>query len=193
VLASAQMNGIAWVAAIIRLMALWLAVNVLIALPPFIAQWRTRGTYGGDAEALFVAGIVAGGVRLVSTIVIAALLWTTPRALAERIWQPVDDEDMVPLPLADIQLAVFAALGLYLIVIGLPNLVEIAYRYYSLPPRFGFEENFRSQLISGASASAVDIAAGVALFFGARRLTNLTNSLRTPDNESGPDEEATVD
>jgi hypothetical protein len=42
------------------------------------------------------------------------LLWTTPQTLAERIWQPIDDGDAVPFPLADIQQAIFAALGVFL-------------------------------------------------------------------------------
>jgi hypothetical protein len=79
------MNGIAWVAAAIRLIALWLMVDVLVALPSFIAQWRSRGAYG-EGEAAVMAFMVVTLVRLISMVVIAALLWITPRALAERIW-----------------------------------------------------------------------------------------------------------
>ena len=88
------------------------------------------------------------------------------------------------------QEAIFAALGVYLFVSGLPSLIELAYRYYSLPPRFEFDQNLQRQLIGGVIGGSVDIAAGVALFFGARRLTEFTDPDRlSTDDGTDPNDD----
>jgi hypothetical protein len=182
---------VAWIAAATRLMALWLAVNVLIALPAFIAQWRIRDT-NAEGYALFTAGMAVGLVRFIGTIVVAALLWTTNHALAERVWQPVESNDDVAPPVVDLQSAILAAIGIYLVVSGVPSIAELAYRYYSLPPRFELQES--PQLTIRAIGGVVDVAVGVALVLRARGLTNLLDRIRrssdhdVEDNDAEPNE-----
>jgi hypothetical protein len=66
---------------------MWLVVNVLVALPAFIVQWRSSAASGGEAASLMAATFYAALVRIISTVVVAAVLWSTSRGLAEWLWQ----------------------------------------------------------------------------------------------------------
>ena len=185
---------VAWVAAAIRFVAAWFVVNVLVALPGLMVTWRANPQFAGGEGEFFRANVYSTAVGVISTLVVAAALWSTSGALATHIWrQPAADETTEPSS-NDLQHAVFAGLGLYFIVAGLPRLIELAYRYYTLPRRFGFEEQFQAQLVSGAISGAVSVAAGIALMFGARGLVNLLGRIRhSDDDDVDADEESPQD
>lgn len=67
------------------------AIDVLILLPTYVAQWRTRATYFDEqSRAIARSALLTGVVGAISALVVAGLLWTTSYALAERIWRPVE-------------------------------------------------------------------------------------------------------
>lgn len=181
---------VAWIAAAIRLMAMWTALDVLILAPAYVAQWRTRATYFDEqSRAIASSALLTGVVGAISALVVAGLLWTTSEALAERIWRPVDGDDETSPLLEDVQRAFFAALGVYFIVTGLPRIATLAVRYYTLPQRFGLSEEFQWSLVTGAIGGVIAVVAGVALFFGASGLTNLLHRRRHADDDSEVDGE----
>jgi len=181
---------VAWIAAAIRLMAMWTALDVLILAPTYVAQWRTRATYFDEqSRAIASSALLTGVVGAISALVVAGLLWTTSEALAERIWRPVDGDDETSPLLEDVQRAFFAALGVYFIVTGLPRIATLAVRYYTLPQRFGLSEEFQWSLVTGAIGGVIAVVAGVALFFGASGLTNLLHRRRHADDDSEVDGE----
>jgi hypothetical protein len=181
---SRSSTPVAWIAAAIRFIAMWTAIDVLILLPTYVAQWRTPATYFDEqSRAIASSALLTGVMGAVSALVVAGLVWTTSHALAERIWRPVDGDDETSPLLEDVQRAFFAALGVYLIVNGLPRIVTLAYRYYSLPPRFGLTEDFQWNLVTGAISGGIAVAAGLALFFGASGLTNLLHRSRHPADD----------
>jgi hypothetical protein len=182
---------VAWIAAAIRFVAMWTVIDVLVLLPTYVAQWRTRATYFDEqSRAIASSALLTGVVGAISALVVAGLLWTTSHALAQRIWRPVDGDDEASPLLEDVQRAFFAALGVYFIVTGLPRIATLAYRYYTLPQRFGLTEEFQWSLVTSAIGGAIAVVAGAALFFGASGLTNLLHRRRHPaDDDSEVDDE----
>jgi hypothetical protein len=76
---------------------------------------------------------------------------------------------------------------MYLIVSGLPNLAELAYSYYSLPPGFGFEQNLQSQLIGRAIGGVIDVVAGILLVFGSKGLATFLARLQGSTRDESED------
>src|SRR5450631_3394325 len=153
-------RGIAWVAAAIRILALWLAVQVLLGLPGFIVNWRSRADYGEQAP-MMAASLRASVVYQLSALVVAATLWSTSAWLATLVWrEPIEPESGQPPAAIDLQRAVLAGFGIYLVVYGLPNLTDLAYGYYSLPAGFSIQQEYASKLTGRAVGVVIQMVAG---------------------------------
>ena len=70
---------LAWIAAAIRLMAVWYVLDVLVAMPSLIVTLRT------ETDPRFRWGLYGNVVNAISILVVAAALWSTSAGLAARI------------------------------------------------------------------------------------------------------------
>jgi hypothetical protein len=142
---------VAWIAAAIRLMAVWYALDVLIAMPSLIMTLRT------EADPRFRWGLYGDVVNAIGILVVAAALWSTSEGLAARVWREPNGVASEAPQMTDVKQAFFAALGLYFIVTGLPRIATIAYRYYTLPQRFGLTDEFQWSLVTGAIGGTIAV------------------------------------
>jgi hypothetical protein len=90
----------------------------------------------------------------------------------------------------DLQQAVLVDVGAYLVVFGLPNLIELAASYYAIPAGFEAGQEFSGRM-ARAIGAAIQIAAGLGIAFGSHGIVNLLRRVRSSgrdvDAEDDPD------
>jgi hypothetical protein len=179
-----------WTAAAIRLMALWLVVDLLIGLPGFFANWHQQGEFGEQAE-LIAASLRANLSAQIATSVVAALLWFRNASIARFVWkEPESSEIQCPVTAIDLERAVLVGVGTYLVVYGIPNLVELAAGYYSLPAGFQLEQHYSGRMNARAVGVAIQIAAGLGLILGSTGISGLIEKVRSSRRDSEADDVA---
>ncbi len=121
------MTHLAWTAAAFRIMAVWLACGVLIGVP---------GTLGGAFGMSQVEPVQPLGSILlpavavwITSAVIVAVLWLSSDRLAERVWRDKSAPTEALPESLNLSHAVLVGFGVYLVVIGVPNLTELAAGY----------------------------------------------------------------
>jgi len=158
------MKGMHWVAVGIRILALWLLTTTLVSVPGTFAAWYvvfTEKTPLPRGVALYPSVIY-----LAVAIAAAVGLWYFSDLLAKIIWR-LPDDTAVKIAIAQIELQtiVLRVLGIYLIVIGVPNLAELAAGYYTIPTFSGLETHFAGRLWARAIGVGFQVAFGSLLLF----------------------------
>lgn len=156
---------------VVRLGALLLLVNTLVALPWSLAA-AMSGAYGETA----IGWLVGFSIAL---LIVACLLWIYPGAIARiaagRSSQQVFES---PIAAADVQYIAFAVLGVWFVVDGLLDLVHVG---ASLIVAANVGPSGQDELRADALrvlATIIKLAAGLGLAFGGRGLVGLLRGFR---------------
>ena len=178
------MPALQWTAAAIRIMALWMIVTVVVAIPGILLV-----VFDHDAEATGPWSLGAVLRRLLIregiTLVVAAVLWSNCVRLARLVWPDSAPQELPPiLATIDLQRAVFVAFGIYLVVQGLPHLTEFAFALYSLPPGFDLAEDYSRRLRLRSVGVVVQMLVGLFLIFGSGRLVRFMPNLERHDERT---------
>ena len=152
-----------WVAAVFRIIAVWIAVETLIAVPGFIASWYSTM----EDPAIPTAARWPPLVSLASSFAGAVLLWSASDRLSSVIWRDDSRFSAAKWNLVKMQLAAFRAIGAYLIVVGIPDLLELAAGYYTLPTGFGLETTYSGRLWARALGVGFQVVFGSMLLLRA--------------------------
>jgi hypothetical protein len=148
----------------IRLLALYLVIQALLRLPGYMAadaEYHTGGMlFAAVILPMLVALVLWAGVRRMADLLM-------PARRAESIQQPR------PAAPEQIQATVFAAVGLFLTVDSLPDLVTSLWRVLEAAS-LTLTDALSIQLM----AESVRTLLGVAIFLGAQGLVGLLNRLR---------------
>jgi len=178
------MNRIEWTVAIIRVVAIWLFVQFALLMASSLASFvqfpapEGQTTPVGYVVLYFVLGLLLPVVGIV-------VLWRASEFLARLIWRGSGDLPVEgPLRASDLQAALFATLGLYLIVISLPDLAELAAGFYIRATAFRTETYYQEQLQARAVGVGFQLVAGVWLLFGSRGLSSLVHRMRNAGIET---------
>jgi hypothetical protein len=166
--ASSNQRGIA---AVFRILAVWIAVETLVAVPGFIASWLEMR---GENPVFEGATVWPALVRLVASFVGAAVLWSLSDWLASRVWPSKEAASSAGSWNArNMQVAAFRAIGTYLLIVGVPDLLELAAGYYTLPAGFGMETTYSGRLWARALGVGFQIVFGVILLFASHRVVRV--------------------
>ena len=160
-----------WIAAVFRIIAVWIAVETLIALPSFVASWLEMR---GASRVFEGATLWPALVRLAASFVGAAGLWSASDWLALVVWPNNDAATSAgSLNARNMQIAAFRAIGAYLLIVGVPDLLELAAGYYTLPAGFGLETTYSGRLWARALGVGFQIAFGAILLFASHRVVRV--------------------
>ena len=176
------MNTIAWTAIGIRLLALWLAVDIVIGVPAFVANWLSAAQSDfGEQAGLMAASFRANLIAQLTAAAVAAFLWFKSDSIARRVTQqtpPLADQKQSVTP-HDLQRAVLVGVGIYLVVYGVPDLADLAAGYYSVPEGFQTTTHYIGNMTARAVGVAVQIAIGLGLIVGADGISNLIDRVKS--------------
>lgn len=168
-----------WVAVVFRILAIWIASETLITVPGFIASWYSMQ---GDDIALQGAAVRLALVRLLASFAGAIVLWSASDWLATVVWRtPESALSPVGWTPIDLQVAAFRAIGAYLLVVGVPDLAELAAGYYTLPTGFGLETTYSGRLWARAIGVGFQVAFGILLLFASPWFAQLWATRPEPD------------
>ena len=153
------MSYLAWTAAAFRVLAVWLACGLLVGVP---------GTLGGafsmsqmepmqPVSAILLPAVI---VWITSGLVVAGL-WQWSDRLAQLVWRHQAAPAAPHVESRDLQQVVLAVFGVYLVVIGLPHLTELAGGYYSQQTAFGVDRGYIGEMWARALGVAAQIAVGL--------------------------------
>ena len=165
---------------VIRFGAVLFAFTVLSRLAGAVFSWQ-------DPLPAEVLPLAIGSAAL-STL-IAFLLWLYPGPLARlATGRSAHEVFEAPLDAREIQWIALSVLGMYFVMSGLIDLSSTAYRQYLMSAFVDHvSESARRDAIAEYLFSAVQIALGLALAFGARGLVGLLHRLRHADvSKSAP-------
>lgn len=160
-----------WIGAVLRILAIWIGVETLISLPGFLASWLEMR---GENSAFEGATVWPALVRLISSIVGSVALWMASDWLALRVWPTKEAASSAGSWNArNMQVAAFRAIGAYLLVVGVPDLFELAAGYYTLPTGFGLETTYSGRLWARTIGVGFQIAFGLVLLFASHRVVRV--------------------
>ena len=160
-----------WIAAVFRILAIWIAVESLIAVPGFVASWLEMR---GGSPVFEGATVWPALVRLVASFVGAAVLWSASDRLALLVWPNKEGTSSAGSWNAkNMQVAAFRAIGAYLLIVGVPDLLELAAGYYTLPSGFGLETTYSGRLWARALGVGFQIVFGEILLFASHRVVRV--------------------
>ena len=173
------MNRLEWTVAIIRVVAIWLFVQFALLVPTSLAGMLYFPEPEGQSTSVgYVALYLVLG--LILPIVGIVVLWRASEFLARLIWRQSGDLPVQgPLRASDLQSALFATLGLYLIVVSIPDLTELAAGFYIRATAFRTETYYQGQLQARAAGVGFQIAVGVWILFGSQGLSSLVQKVRS--------------
>jgi hypothetical protein len=158
------MKGVHWAAVGIRFLALWLITNTFVSVPGTFAAWYvvfTEKTPLPRGVSLYPSVIY-----LAVAIAAAVGLWYFSDPLAKIIWRvPDDTAEKTAIAQIELQTIVLRVLGVYLIVVGVPNLAELAAGYYTIPTFSGLETHFAGRLWARVIGVGFQVAFGSWLLF----------------------------
>jgi hypothetical protein len=166
-------------------MAVWLLVRAVIGWAADILNYYVAVFNMPEQPFSRTGMILATGVSALLPFAVAVLLWRFSGRMAELVWRDLPEtqpetQDTPPISAADVRAALFATLGGYLIVNGLPLLVHWGTGRLIIPTGFELDADFaRRQRLELLSASA-QVIGGVWLLLGTRQLVTWVRRLRGP-------------
>lgn len=171
------MNAIGWITVVIRLMALWLVIGVLVGLPTFLSNLYTDF---GEQTAFFQSSLRAGIVAELATLAAAAALWFKSATFARWVLPHGDaSQSRSRITAADLERAAFVVVGAYLVIYSLPTLVEIAAARYAMPRGFAMEQQSGGRMNARTVGVAIQIVAGLGLIVGSNGIANIVAKVRS--------------
>lgn len=174
------MSRVLWTQAIFRVLAIWLAIQILAGIPSVIANYVT---FSGAPGVPFSPSAFAWSAALANGgfLAAAAVLWFGSGALASAVWTgiPTSTTDVMLSPV-EFQRAVFAALGIYLLGLGLPAFIEPIRSYLLRPEGFTLEPQAAWIRQVEATGAVLQVIMGLWLLFGSRQLSTWLSQLREP-------------
>lgn len=160
-----------WIGAVFRILAVWIGAETLISVPGFLASWLEMR---GENPAIEGATVWPALVRLVASLVGSVALWAASDRLALLVWPNRESSSSAGSWNArNMQVAAFRAIGAYLLVVGVPDLFELAAGYYTLPTGFGLETTYSGRLWARALGVGFQVAFGVALLLASHRIVRV--------------------
>jgi hypothetical protein len=175
------MNMIGWTAVGIRLLALWLAVDILIGFPAFVANWASTAEIDFAEQAgLMAASFRANLIAQLTAAAVAAFLWFQSETIARRVTRnvPAPTDQKASVAPLDLQRAVLVGVGIYLVAYAVPDLADLAVGYYSVPEGFQTTTHYMGNMKARAIGVAIQIAIGLALVLGSEGISNLIDRVR---------------
>lgn len=184
------MSYLAWTAAAFRVLAVWLACGLLVGVP---------GTLGGafsmsqmEPVQPMAAILLPASVVWITSGLIVAGLWQWSDRLAQLVWLNQAAPAVPHVESHDLQQAVLAVFGVYLLVVGLPHLTELAAGYYSQPTAFGVDRGYIGEMWARALGVAAQISVGLWLMLQSGVLAQWLScpSSTVDDDDTVEDDEA---
>jgi hypothetical protein len=114
----------------------------------------------------------------------AAVLWFGSGPLARLVWGGIADGTGSFASPVEFQRALFAALGIYLLALGLPELIAPIRAYLIRPEGFALEAETAWNRQVEAIGAVLHVIVGVWLLFGSRQLAVWLSRLREPRIET---------
>lgn len=190
-----------WIAAALKILSIWLLVGAITSLPSY-AGWLIGEFYAPSEDPLARVArwnSIGSFVGVLTTAVIAVVLWRRSGALGWQIWADAEPATAAPgvLTADRIQLIAFSLFGLFLLISAAPDLLEqaLTYRTYrALPPEFEIDPQRNTQLLGALLLTIAQIGLGLWLLlypdgFAAllRRLRNAGTFAATERRNDDPD------
>lgn len=178
------MNRHEWTVAILRIFAiLWIAKTVAL-IPGTLSFAVGEIEDSRSASVLKTAGMVAGSLTFLVLIAMAILIWVYSGKIASYIWRGEPEAGVEsPVTSGELQVALIAMLGLYILVSALPGAASTAvylhHRVARLSANYGYPDGFASRTIG----LALQVAAGLWLFLRPRFFAGLISWRHKPREE----------
>ena len=178
-MAEEQPTHVAWTEAVLRILSVWLFVGLAIGLPTLVASWiAVRSSAPNGTQPTVI--VLASAINVLARFVVAVWLWRSGATrLAAVIWRGrTPGPAQLPLNPGDLQRAVCAGLGVYVIVSAIPTMAELGAGFYRLRSVFGNQVQYRTDMLPRGIGAAAQCLVGAWLLFGARGLAQLLVTLR---------------
>jgi hypothetical protein len=162
-----------WIAAALRILAIWLIAGSVVALPSIVATvsgilWLNESDPLGRLGRWSTIGAAIG---ILLKFAVGAIIWTRSEQLATRVWSDSRATDAPGVEPAitpdDLQRVAFAAIGLYLLIDLVPSVVRQALEYGSLPDmdRLELPPDMQTRLLANLVAAVVQTVTAIWLLF----------------------------
>lgn len=155
----------------LRLLAIWELLQALLYLSdlPFML-WMRKGDglqiVPGETEVQIM-------LMMVVFVLLAAVLWFAAVPLSGWMTRGLSEPDEpASLKTEDLQIALFSAVGVYLLAISIPWLVSVAYNMLDLP-EYPAQPRTEALFVSQLLAIIARIALAIWLLLGSRKLVEL--------------------
>lgn len=182
------MTRIDWTELLIKILALFNAVGLALAIPAFISILVTASSLSGaDITVPWPVLALLGFSLIILPLLVSLFLWLKARLIAVRLWRhsqtPGPTPDLSPATFEQIQMTAFSALGLYFLVSGIPALfstvADVMYENGILAGPHGIQV-FDLPVLAGLVGILVQISIAIALVLGPGRIVAIINRLSQP-------------
>lgn len=172
------MNRIEWTVAAIRVLAIWVLIEVVLAAPYSAVAWKTFldvDDFGSGPLEVGHVALMSFGLPLLG----ALLFWFLAPLLSRLIWrdQPPAESPSTPITPPQALSVGIVLLGLYLLVSSVPALVQVAFSVSAIRD-FGDGVGQRADLWINVVGHLLQLALAVWFIFGGGGLARLLDHFR---------------